>query len=291
MRDIPAAAVKQLRDRTNLPFKDCKKALVEAEGDMEKAVDILRSKNKGVVIKRAGRETAKGRVAVFFDEGKQVGSIVEMQCESDPVATGEHFVAMSDEIAKHVAYSDAADVDALHAEKLHTDNSKTVKERVEELIGLIRENMKVARFERLNGPQGTYVHHNGSVGAAVVVEGEADPTLLRDIAMHITATAPLAGTKEEIDPAVIAKEKEIAMEQTRQDPKMEGKPDEIIEKSVTGKLNKWLAQNSLLDQPFVKDESKKIGELLKDAGVKYVKFVRYKVGEMNLPSEEGEGDA
>ncbi|MGF1581518.1 MAG: translation elongation factor Ts [Gemmataceae bacterium] len=291
MSDIPAAAVKQLRDRTNLPFKDCKKALVEAEGDLEKAVDILRSKNKGVVDKRAGRETAKGRIAVFFDEDKKVGSIVEMQCESDPVATGEHFVEMSDEIAKHVAYSEAADLDALHTEPLHSDNSKTVKERVEELIGLIRENMKIARFERLKGPQGTYVHHNGSVGAAIVVEGEPDAALLRDIAMHVTATAPLAGTSDEIDQDIIAKEKEIAVEQTRNDPKMAGKPDEIIEKSVMGKLNKWLAQNSLLDQPFVKDESKKVGQLLKDAGLKYVKFIRFQVGELNQPSEEGEGDA
>lgn len=281
MSEITAAAVKQLRERTDLPMMDCKKALIEAGGDMDKAIDILRSRFKGAVAKRADRETAEGRISAYYDPTTGVGSLVEVRCESAPVAKGDHFVALCGKIAHQVAAKDPKSVEELLKQPYAGDSSKTIEDLVTDTIGLIQENMKPARFTRLVGTQGSYVHHDGTSGAAIVVEGKADPMLLRDICMHITATNPLAGSQAEIDPAVIEKERQVAISQTKEDPKMAGKPDEIIEKSVQGKLNKWLAQNALLDQPFVKDESKTVGQLLKDAGLKFVKFVRYRVGELS----------
>lgn len=281
MSEITAAAVKQLRDRTDLPMMDCKKALTEAGGDMDKAIDILRSKFKSAVTKRADRETAEGRISVYYDDTQGIGSIVEIRCESAPVAKSEHFVAMCGKIAHQIAaQKDIKSVEDLLKQAYVGDKSKTIEDLMTETIGLLQENMKIARFTRLVGKQGNYVHHDGSVGAALVVEGEkAEPQLLRDICMHITATNPLAGSKDEIPAEVIAKEREIALAQTREDPKMADKSAEIQEKSVQGKLNKWLAQNSLLEQPFVKDESKTISQLLKSANLKFVRFVRYRVGE------------
>jgi elongation factor Ts len=281
MSTISAGTVKMLRDRTNQPMMDCKAALTEANGDMEKAIEILRKKSKDVVDKKGARETAEGRIATFIDPAKKIGAILEMRCESPPVVKSEHFVALADDLAKQAALQGAATIEALLAQPFVGDAKKTVKDRVDEVVGLIRENMKPARFVRLNGLLGSYVHHDGTVGVMVQVEGEkADPQLLRDVCMHITARNPAYALRENVPADVIAKEQEIARSQIAADPKNASKPAQIVEKIAEGKLKTWYAENVLIEQPFVKDDSKSVGDLLKSAGLKLVRFIRYRVGEL-----------
>lgn len=280
---ISAADVKALRDRTNLPMMECKAALTEASGDMEKAVEILRKKHKDAADKRTARETAEGRVVTAIDTAAQVGVILDMRCESAPVAKSELFVQLCNDLARQIAQKNPGSVEELLTQPCVGEPTKTVTERINEVIGAIRENMKPARFARLSGgAMGSYTHHDGSVGVLLQVEGaNADTQLLRDICMHITARPHLAVRREDVTAAMLAKEKEIALAQMAADPKMKDKPANILEKIVEGKMNTWFADNVLLEQPFVKDDSKKIGDLLKSAGLKLVRFVRYRVGELS----------
>ncbi|GIW82851.1 MAG: elongation factor Ts [Gemmatales bacterium] len=273
---IAASDVKILRERTNAPMMDCKKALTEAGGDMEKAVEILLKQNKAIQDKKGGRETAEGRIAAFIDPEKKVGALVEMRCESAPVAKGEDFVKLANQLAKHVAFKNPATVEELLQQPFVEDESKTVNDRISEVIGLIRENMKPARFVRLEGTLGSYVHHDGSIGVLVQVEGgNANEQMLRDICMHITAKNPVAATRDDIPPERLEREKEIAKTQAAST----GKPDNIVEKIAEGKMKTWFAEHVLLEQPFVKDDSKTVGQLLDSVGAKLVKFVRMKLGE------------
>jgi elongation factor Ts len=281
MSAISADAVKKLRERTNLPMMDCKSALTEAGGDMEKAVDILRQRFKGVADKRAGREAGEGRIATFVDDAKQAGAIIEVRCESPTVVKSDAFVALAKELAEHVAASDPKSVDEMLTQPFSGDVSKNVQDRINEAIGLIRENMKVARFVRLTGNLGEYVHHDGSVGVLLQVSGKADRQLLREVCMHIVAAVPTpaAVKREEVAADVVAKEREIAKGQVAGDPKNAGKPANILDKIVEGKLGAWFKDNVLIEQPFVKDPAKSVGQVLKAAGAEPVKFVRMKVGE------------
>jgi elongation factor Ts len=279
MSTISAAAVKSLRDRTNAPMMDCKAALAEASGDMDKAAEILRKKNKAIQDKRVDKETAEGRIATFIDAGKQVGTIVEVRCESAPVAKSDLFVQLANDIARQVAEKAPKTVEELLAQPFVGDPKHTVSDRIGEVVGVIRENMKPARLVRLTGGHfGSYVHHDGSVGVLVQVEGpKADPQLLRDVCMHVTAKNPVAARREDVSPELIEREKEIARTQAA----ATGKPANIVEKIAEGKMKTWFAENVLLEQPFVKDDSKTVGDLLKAAGLKLVKFVRLKVGELS----------
>jgi elongation factor Ts len=282
MSQIPAAAVKTLRDRTNQPMMDCKAALIEAKGDMDKAVEILRKKSKDVVDKKVGRETAEGRIAIYIDPAKRVGAILEMRCESPPVVKSDAFIKLSDDLARQTALRNPTSVDALLTQPFVEDPKKTVNDRISETVGLIRENMKPARLARLTGLLGGYVHHDGSVGAMVQVEGDkADAQMLRDVCMHITARNPAYARREDVPAEVVAKEQEIAKSQIAADPKNAQKPPQIIEKIAEGKMKTWFADNVLVEQPFVKDDSKSVGDLLKANGLKLVKFIRYKVGELS----------
>jgi elongation factor Ts len=281
MSTISAAAVKELRDRTNQPMMDCKRALADASGDMEKAIQLLRERGKGVAVSKGARETAEGRIVTFLDEAKKVGAIVEMRCESAPVAKSDQFVKLCSEIAVQVAYKDPKSVDELLAQPYVEDTAKTVKEHIDELVGTIRENMKPHRCARLAGLLGSYVHHDGTVGVLLQVEGEkTDPQVLRDVCMHIAAINPVSARRQDVPADVVQRETEIAKAQIANDPKNASKPANIIEKIAEGKVNAWFAENVLEEQPFVKDPSKKVGELLKAQGLKLVKFVRYKVGEI-----------
>jgi elongation factor Ts len=283
MTTISAAAVKALRDRTNQPMMDCKAALSEAGGDMDKAVEILRKRGKDVADKKGTRETAEGRIAAFVDETQTMGALIEMRCESPPVVKSDAFVQLANDIARQVALKGAENVEGLLAQPLVGDPSHTVQDRIKDTIGLIRENMKPARFTRLTGGLlGSYVHHDGSVGVLLQVEGEkADPQLLRDVCMHITAKNPVAARREDIAKEVVEKETEIAKAQLAADPKNRNKPANIQAMILEGKLKTWFAENVLVEQPFVKDDSKTVGELLRAHGLKIVKFVRYRVGEVS----------
>jgi elongation factor Ts len=279
---VTAAEVKSLRDRTNLPMMDCKAALIEAGGDSEKAIEILRKKFKDAQVKRGDRETAEGRISSYIDDGQKVGAIVELRCESAPVAKSELFAKLASDIAKQVALKDPKTVDELLAMP-SVDNSKTtIADRVTEVVGTLRENIKVQRFQRLTGLLGAYCHHDCTVGVLVQAEGDKpNQLLLSDVAIHVAALNPLAARKEDVSPDVIAKETEIAKEQVKADPKNASKPANIMDKIIEGKLKTWLADNVLVEQPFVKDDSKTVGQLLSGAGLKMSRFVRYKVGELS----------
>jgi elongation factor Ts len=282
MAEITAEAVKKLRDRTGMQMMKCKAALTEASGDMEKAVEILRKQNKDAVDKAASRETAEGRVGVFIDPAKKVGAILELRCETAPVAKSDLYIKLANDLAKQVAVHGATTAEALLAQPFVDDAKKTVAERVAEVVGLMKENIKPARMAQMTGLLGSYVHHDGTVGVLLQVEGEkADPQLLRDVCMHIAARNPVAARREDLSPERIAKEQEIAKAQVDADPKNKSKPPQILEKIIEGKVKTWLAENVLVEQPFVKDDSKTVGQLLQSAGLKMSKFVRYKVGEVS----------
>jgi elongation factor Ts len=275
---ITAALVNELRQRTSRPMMECKKALQDADGDLAKAEEILRKKG-GVA--KADRTTGEGRIAAHIDPAAGAGALVELLCESAPVAKSDLFVALANDVAKQVALQGATTPEELLAQKFVGDPSKTVQDRFSEVIALIREAMKPNRMVRLTGGQlGSYCHHDGSIGVLLQVEGgQADPQLLRDVCMHITATRPLALRREDVPAEVVEKEKEIAKAQIANDPRNAGKPANILEKIAEGKLKTFFAENVLLEQPFVKDTSKTVGQLLQAAGVKPVRFVRFKVGE------------
>ena len=281
MSAISPAAVKALRDRTNAPMMECKAALTEAGGDMEKAVDVLRKKLAGVISKKADREAAEGRIAVFIDPAAKVGAILELRCESAPAARTQQCVALANDIVKQIALKDPASVEALLALPAGANPKQTVSEQIGDVVGLIRENMKVAKFKRMTGILGSYAHHDGSVGVLLQVEGEkGDEQLLRDVCMHITARNPMAARVDDVPADLVAKEKQLAKEQVAADPKNSKKPANIIEMILEGKIKTWLGENVLEQQPFVKDETKSVADVLKSAGLKVSKFVRLKVGEL-----------
>ena len=278
---ISAEAVKKLRDRTGMQMMKCKAALTEAGGDMEKAVEILRKQNKEAQDKAASRETAEGRIGVYVDNAAKVGAIVELRCESAPVAKNEMFVKLANDVAKQVALKGATTPEELLAQPFIDDPKHTVNERIGEVVGLMRENIKPARMVKMTGLLGHYVHHDGNVGVLLQVEGDkADAQLLRDVSMHVAAKAPLVALAEHLPQERIAKETEIANEQVKADPKNASKPANIIDKIVEGKVKAWVSENVLNDQPFVKDESKTISQLLAAAGLKLTRFVRLRVGEV-----------
>ena len=279
---ITANDVKNLRDRTNAPMMECKAALNESGGDMEKAIEWLRKKAGSKIGNFAARETAEGRVAVFIDPATKAGAIVEVRCETAPVAKTDQFIALTNDIAKQIALKNPANVEELLKHTSVDHPGKTIADRVMDVFALLRENIKPHRFVRLTGLLGSYVHHDGSVGVLLQVDGaNADPQLLRDISMHITASNPVSTSKDDVPAATLAKETEIAREQTKNDPKNASKPANIIEKIIEGKMKTWLAENVLLEQPFVKDDTKTVGQLLAASELKLVKFVRYKVGEIS----------
>jgi elongation factor Ts len=282
MSQVSAKDVMKLRDRTDMPMMDCKTALTEAAGDIEKAVGILKAKGQKFIDKKGDRETAEGRIGTFVDDLAKIGGIVELRCESPSVVKNDRFIKLANDIAKQVAVKNPATVDELMAQPFVDDPSQAIKDRIAEVVGLIRENMKVARFARTTGPSGEYVHHDGSVGVLFAAQGEkTDRQLLRDVCMHITAVVPTpaATRREDVAADVIAKEKEAIKAQMAIDPKNVGKPANILEKIAEGKLNSWYKDNVLVEQPFVKDDSKTVGQVLKAGGFEAVRFVRFKIGE------------
>ena len=287
MSNISAAAVNELRKRTGLPMMKCKEALTRANGDMDKAIEIIRTEEKGVQVKMAGRETAEGRIAVYIDQAAQVGAILEMRCESAPVAKSEGFVALANEIAKQVALRDPKTVEELLAQPLAGEPGKTVNDRIAETMSTIRENMKPQRFKRLaGGPMGDYVHHDGTLGVLLQVKGERpDPQVLRDVCMHIAAAhpVPVAARREEVPADIVAKEMEIAKAKAV----ATGKPPQIAEKIAEGQMKTWYAENVLVEQPFVKAPEQTVGQFLKSHGLEVVTFVRYRVGEVALAGSAG----
>jgi elongation factor Ts len=280
MSQISAAVVKELRDRTDMPMMKCKAALEKAGGDLEKAILVLREEGaKFTGGEKGARETAEGRIGAYSDQ-KSVGALVEMRCETPSVVKNDRFVALANEIAKHVADAKPTSVEELVKQKLVGGSEQTIQDRINDVVGVIRENMRPARFARLEGITGEYVHHDGTLGVLIQVKGEtADPVLLRDICAHIAALNPAYALASEVSADVAEREKALAKKQAEE--AAAGKPGAVVEKIAEGKYKTWLGENVLVDQPManqMKYPKKSVGDLLKAAKLEVVKFVRYKVG-------------
>lgn len=273
MAVITAAMVKELRVKTDAPMMECKKALTEADGNMEQAEEILRVKLGNKATKAASRITADGVVAIYIDEPGKIGAIVELNSETDFVAKNADFIAFANDIAKLVAENKPADVAALSALPL---NGSTVDEVRKGLIGKIGENISIRRFQIIEGKGklSTYIHGGAKIGVIVDVVGGNDE-VAHDVAMHIAASKPKALDKDGVDQNLIETERRVAIEKAREN----GKPEHLIEKIAEGSVNKFLKEVTLLSQPFVKDDSKSVGELLKNNGATVSAFALFVVGE------------
>lgn len=285
MPAITPQMVKQLRDRTDQPMGLCKQALDETGGDMEKAIDWLRERSKGVTAKREGNETAEGRIGVYYDNSAKVAGIVEMRCETAPSAKSERFIALVNDLAKHAAHTAARDVAGFLAEPFA--GKGTVQDLINDVIGVIREKMVLHRFEKLTGHlYGGYIHHDGTVGVIVACTGTTpNEELLRDIAAHIAALNPPYTTIADVPTEVMEKEKALVKAEMDADPKNAGKPANILEKVAEGKLRTKLAEIVLTEQQManeMKYPKTTVGAALKKAGLEPVKFIRFKVGAVNL---------
>lgn len=283
---ITAELVKQLREKTNCGFMDCKKALQETQGDLEAAVAYLRQKGIAVATKRAERATSEGAVWSYLGPEGTSGVLLEVNCESDFVAKTEAFQAFGAALAAQLAQDAVADVETLLSQPWRGQPGLTVQEYLNELIGQIGENIRIRRFSRFagQGPVAAYIHFGGKIGVLLELKAprvsEDLKSLARDLAMQVAATNPLAISREELDPAVVAQEKAVYEAQARES----GKPEKILEKMVHGRLEKFYKEVCLIEQPFVKNPDLTVSQLLNEAGTReggqitVSRFVRYQVG-------------
>lgn len=273
MPEVTATMVKALRERTGLPLMEVKKALQETGGDEEKALEFIRKQGIKTKETRIGRETSAGRVAVYVDFAKGVGAMVELQCESAPVAGGKEFIQFANDLAKHLATGPGAAGGEELLKQTMPGKSQTFGEALDDMYNRIREVFKLGRVARIDGACGGYAHHDGSAGALVEVQGGNAETA-KDIAMHVVAFKPAAVSKDDLDPAAVEKEREILTAAARQ----EGKPENIIGKMIEGRLKNFFAERVLLEQPFVKDDKRTVGKVAEEAKMKVVRFVRWELG-------------
>lgn len=271
---ISAAMVKELRERSGVGMMECKKALVETDGDIEAAIELMRKSGQAKADKKADRVAAEGLISVQISDDAKSVAVVEVNCETDFVAKEAAFIEFVDNVGKRVLNDKPESVEVLCAMPV-TDGGSTINEVRQELISKIGENMTVRRFERFDavGKISSYKH---GVRIAVIVDIEnGDDELGKDIAMHIAASKPSCIAEQDADQALLDKEREIFIAQAAES----GKPAEIIEKMVDGRIKKYLKEITLLEQPFVKDPDQTIGQLLKSKGATIHRFVRLEVGE------------
>lgn len=292
--EITASQVKELREKTGAGMMDAKKALVEAGGDMDKAGEILRQKGIATAEKKSGRTAAEGQVASLISADRKTGVLVEVNCETDFVAKGDAFQAMVSEVAQQIMDQSAADVPSLLAQQSKAMPGGTVQQYVTEKIAAIKENLNIRRFVRYqcqgNGAVHSYIHTGGKVGVLVELKtGKPDTAnndvfkqLIKDIAMQIASAAPDFVSRADIDQAVI--DEETRVEMGKED--LANKPEEIRRKIVDGRVTKILGQRCLIEQPFVKDPSQSVDDIIKarasevgDTAVEVVRFTRYALGE------------
>ena len=278
--------VKNLRESTGCGMMDCKKALTETDGDMEKAIELLREKGLSKIAKKAGRIAAEGIVCAIQDKDKKVGVVIEVNSETDFVAKNAVFVQFVEDCAKTVLNENPADVDALLACTI-AGGTGTVQEALQEKILTIGENLKIRRFARYEGTVETYVHGGGRIGVMVRFEVEGTPdtekflSYSKDIAMQVAASSPTYLDKDAVPADTIAKEKEILTAQAIN----EGKPANIAEKMVMGRIGKYYKEVCLLEQPYIKDGDISVQKFTEATGkelgvqIKVVEFVRFEKGE------------
>ena len=270
MAQITAALVKELREITGAGMMDCKKALVECEGDKDKAIDYLREKGIAKAAKKAGRIASEGVVAAASDGS--TACIVEVNSETDFVAKNENFQNLVKKIAEHIVATKPADMDALNASEL---DGKTVAEVMTEAVASIGEKLSLRRFEVYTSEDGklaTYIHMGGKIGVIVELSGGEDE-LGKDVAMQIAAAKPQCISRADVDTDALAHEREVLRKQALE----EGKPEKIVEKMVDGRINKYYKEVCLVEQEFVKDSDKTIKDIL--GGVEVRRFARFEMGE------------
>lgn len=264
MTGISASAVKELRERTGLGMMDCKNALVQSSGDMDLAIETLRKSSGMKAAKKAGRIAADGIISSRVGNG--IGVIVEVNCETDFAAKNQDFLAFADSVTQRVFEGRISNIESIDFEDVR-----------EKLVQKIGENITIRRSEIIEDADASisnYIHGNKKIGVLLAVSG-GDYALAQDIAMHIAAMNPLVVSPDQVSAELIEKEREIYRAQAEES----GKPQEIVEKMVDGRVRKYLAEISLTEQPFVKDSEKKVGDLCSSSGAKIIRFVRYEVGE------------
>ncbi len=286
---ITSAMVKELREVTGCGMMDCKNALSEAEGNMDKAIEILREKGMAKAVKKSGRIAAEGLVDVVVENG--VGAIIEVNSETDFVAKNDEFVNMVKDFAKQVIKENPADVDALLASSI---DGATVKDILTEKIAKIGENMNLRRFARFEGSVVDYIHAGGKIGVMVKVEADlSNDTAVaaaKDVCMQIAAMNPTYMDKSVVPAEDVEHEKNIIIAQMKEDPKNANKPENILEKMVEGKIGKFFEESCLLQQKFVKDDKISVEKYLANNGVKLVDYVRFEKGEGLEKKEENFAD-
>jgi elongation factor Ts len=275
MAQITAQMVKALRDETQLPMMECKKALAECDGDTEAAKKWLRERGQQFMGKRADRSTEEGRMAIYADVDGETAAMVELQCESAPVAGNEEFVALANDLARQLATGPGATTpDQLWQQPSPSKAGLTLAEQRDEVQNKIREVFRLARLLRIDAPCGGYVHHDGKTGVLLAVE-QGDAALAKDICMHIAAMRPAAISVAELDPAVVENERAILTQAA----KKEGKPEKIIERMVEGRMRNFFAECVLSEQPFVKDDKQTVGKVAAAKGMKLLRFACWQLGE------------
>jgi len=272
--------IKELRERTGAGVLDCKKALEENNGDIDAAVEYLREKGIAAAAKKTGRIAAEGTVNVFIDKDKKNGVVVEINSETDFVAKTDKFKDLIAEISEHLIQSDAKDIESVLEESWFIDNNKDVNTIIKEAIANIGENINLRRFEKFstNGFLQGYIHMGGKIGVIVDLNAEineANEMVAKDIAMHVAASAPDYLTRDQVPSDIIEKEKDIYKEQMLN----EGKPEHILDQIVEGKIDKFYSQICLVEQEFVRDTDKTVGQLLDEEGIEINSFTRYELGE------------
>jgi len=273
---VTAEAVKLLRERTGAGMMECKKALVETNGDLDAAAELMRKTGLAKADKKASRVAAEGMIVIERSSDSKRAAIVEVNCETDFVAREQDFQAFAGNVAKVVLAHRPADLDALSA--LSFENGVSIDEARRALIAKIGENIGVRRFAVVEAPAvvGAYLH-GMRIGALVAMKS-GDEAVAKDIAMHVAAINPARVSSAEVPADEIEKERSIFIEQAKGDPKTAGKPQEIVDKIIDGKVRKWLGEITLLGQPFVKDDKQTVEQYLKKAGGEVLSITRYEVG-------------
>jgi len=275
--EISAAIVKAFRDKTGLPMMDCKKALVEAGGDEEKAIEILRKSGAKTMAGRTDRQTEAGRIALFVCPQKNVAAMVELLCESAPVANTEEFITLVNGLAEQLATGPGAKTpEELLAQPFPGKSGITLQAFYDDLVNKIREVFRLARIARVEGPCGAYLHHDSAKGVLLALEG-TNADLGKDIGMHVVSMKPAALSENELDPAIVKKEREMILEQVKEQSK--GKPESVIEKIVDGKMKAFLAERTLLGQPFVKDTAKTVAQVCEEGKIKIKEMIHWVLGQ------------
>ena len=297
---ITASMVKELRETTGVGMLECKKALTETNGDMQKAIEYLREKGLAASEKKAGRIAAEGLVDIYVSDDKKIAAIVEVNSETDFVAKNQTFKDYVANVAKQASETDAKNVEEFFAEKWIVDNSLTVKEALSQQVAVIGENLNIRRFEKYNreisGSLVSYIHGGGRIGVLIELACDKEANELeelgKNLAMQIAALNPKFISTEDVPKDYVDKEREILTQQAKNDPKNASKPEAIIEKMIVGRLNKEMKEICLIEQPYVKDGDMTVKQYIESvakivgAPIKITRYIRFETGEGIEKKEE-----